>query len=132
MSSLSVLWNGAETQLEIVSTFYVHHILPYVKRRSPHAYIAAAVVAFFSYQIYNTVRVPRNLRHIPVIPYWTYMKSALSGEGIDMRAKNIILPVLAKSPNGIYLRPNQFGWTVAVANPAAMKTLFLRTGMFTS
>jgi hypothetical protein len=55
------------------------------------------------------------------------MKSALSGEGIDLRAQNVILPVLAKSPNGIYLRPNRLGWSIGVANPAAMKTLFLRT-----
>jgi hypothetical protein len=132
MSSLQVLLNDAEKQLEKLSSFYVHHILPYVNRRSPHAYIAAAVVAFLSYQVYNTVRVPKNLRHIPVVPYWKYMKSALSGEGIDVRAQKVVLPVLAKSPNGIYLRPNQFGWTVAVANPAAMKTLFLRTGTFIS
>ncbi|KAG2187290.1 hypothetical protein INT44_004975 [Umbelopsis vinacea] len=127
MSSLKVLLNDAEKHFGKLSSFYVHHIIPYVKRRSPHTYIAAAVVAFLSYQVYNAVRVPRNLRHIPAVPYWKYMKSALSGEGIDVRAQKVILPVLAKSPNGIYLRPNEFGWTVAIASPAAMKTLFLRT-----
>lgn len=131
MSSLSALWNDGELQVGKLSTFYTHCILPYVMGRSPYTYIATAVAAFFGYQIYNTLRVPRNLRHIPAIPYWKYMKSALSGEGIDIRSQKIILPVLAKSPNGIYLRPNQFGWTVAVANPAAMKTIFLRTGILT-
>jgi len=119
--------NDVDKQVERLSSFYVHHVLPYLKRRSPHTYIAAAVAAFFSYQVYKMVQVPKNLRHIPAVSYWKYMKSALSGEGIDLRAQNVILPVLAKSPNGIYLRPNRLGWTIGIANPAAMKTLFLRT-----
>ncbi|KAI8575218.1 hypothetical protein K450DRAFT_262801 [Umbelopsis ramanniana AG] len=54
MSSLQVLLNDAEKHFEKLSSFYVHHIIAYVKRRSPSAYIAAAVVAFLSYQVYNT------------------------------------------------------------------------------
>jgi hypothetical protein len=127
MDSLQVILDDVNQQLERISTFYIHHVLPYLKRRSPHTYIAAAVAAFFSYQVYKMVQVPKNLRHIPAVSYWKFMKSALSGEGVDVRTRNIILPVLAKSPNGIYLRPNRLGWSISVANPAAMKTLFLRT-----
>jgi hypothetical protein len=127
MDTLQVIVKDVDKQLERLSSFYFYHVLPYVKRRSPHTFIAAAVAAFLSYQAYQAVQVPKNLRHIPAVSYWKYMKSALSGEGVDLRAQNIILPVLAKSPNGIYLRPNRLGWTIGVANPAAMKTLFLRT-----
>lgn len=127
MDSLQVIRNDVDKQLERLISFYNHHVLPYLKRTSQNTYIAAAVAAFISYQVYKMVQVPKNLRHIPAVSYWKYMKSALSGEGIDVRAQNVILPVLAKSPNGIYLRPNRLGWTIGVANPVAMKTLFLRT-----
>jgi hypothetical protein len=52
--------------------------------------------------------------------------------GVDSAClgRKFVLPVLAKSPNGLYLRPKQMGWAVAVANPGAIKTLFLRKGIF--
>ncbi|KAG2187291.1 hypothetical protein INT44_004976 [Umbelopsis vinacea] len=118
--------NDANKQLQRLASFYTTYVLPYVKRRSPQTFIAAAIAAFFSYQVYNFVQVPRKLRHIPAVPFWAYMKSALSEEGIDLRTRNIILPVLENSPNGMYLRPNRFGWCVGVAGPSAMKTLLLR------
>lgn len=132
MDSLQVFSNDVNQQLEKISSFYTHHVLPYLKDTSPHTYIAAAVVAFFSYQVYKMVRVPKHLRHIPAVSYWTFMKSALSGEGVDVRTRKIILPVLAKSPSGLYVRPNRLGWSIGVASPAAMKTLFLRTSEFFS
>ncbi|KAG2187289.1 hypothetical protein INT44_004974 [Umbelopsis vinacea] len=130
MDTIQVMAKDVDKQLEKLGSFYIHHILPYIKRRSPLTFITAAVAAFFSYQVYNAIQVPKNLRHIPAVSYWKFMKSALSGEGVDVRAQNVILPVLAKSPNGMYLRPNRLGWTIGVANPAAMKTLFLRTSEF--
>ncbi|KAG2187286.1 hypothetical protein INT44_004971 [Umbelopsis vinacea] len=128
MTSLQVLADNANQHLENISAFYAQHILPYVKGRSSKTYIAAAIAAFFSYRVYKMAHVPKNLRHIPAVPFWPYMRSLLSGEGIDIRTRKIILPVLAKSPNGLYLRPNQRGWSVGVAAPLAMKTLFLRIG----
>ncbi|KAH8553809.1 cytochrome P450 [Umbelopsis sp. PMI_123] len=112
--------------LEALGSLYSKYIQSYVKRNSPRTVIAAAVAAFFSYQIYKMARVPKNLRHIPAVPYLKYMRSVLSGEGIDIRTRDIILPVVENSPNGLYLRPNQFGWSVGVAGPSAMKTLLLR------
>ncbi|CAO3681720.1 unnamed protein product [Umbelopsis ramanniana] len=128
MTSLQVVVDNANQHFENISAFYVQHILPYVKGRSSKTYIAAAIAAFFSYRVYRVVHVPKKLRHIPAVPFWPYMRSVLSGEGIDVRTRKVILPVLAKSPNGLYLRPNQRGWSVGVAAPSAMKTLFLRIG----
>jgi len=132
MTSLQVVVDNANQHFENISAFYVQHILPYVKGRSSKTYIAAAIAAFFSYRVYRVVHVPKKLRHIPAVPFWPYMRSILSGEGIDVRTRKVILPVLAKSPNGLYLRPNQRGWSVGVAAPSAMKTLFLRIGMLSS
>lgn len=122
------LLNDADRQLNSLGSFYTSYVLPYVKGRSPQTFIAAAIVAFFSFQIYNLAHVPRKLRHIPAVPFWAYMKSALSKDGIDVRARDVILPMLKNSPNGLYLRPNRFGWCVAVAGPSAVKTLLLRKG----
>ncbi|KAH8555194.1 cytochrome P450 [Umbelopsis sp. PMI_123] len=130
MNTLQALADNANQHLENLSSFYTQHVLPYIKRASSKTYIAAAIAAYFSYQVYKFVHIPRKLRHIPAVPFWPYMRSVLSGEGIDVRARKIIHPVLAKSPNGLYLRPNQGGWSVGVANPAAIKTLFLRTNIF--
>ncbi|KAI8575215.1 hypothetical protein K450DRAFT_262773 [Umbelopsis ramanniana AG] len=57
------------------------------------------------------------------------MRSALSSESADVRTQNIVLPVLARSPNGVYLRPYRGGWTVCVAGPAAIKSLFIHKGV---
>ncbi|KAI8575219.1 hypothetical protein K450DRAFT_262806 [Umbelopsis ramanniana AG] len=127
---LKMLLNDVNKPLQTLTSFYTTYVLPYVKRRSPQTFIAAAIAAFFSYQVYSFVRVPKSLRHIPAVPFWAYMRSALSEEGIDLRTRNVILPVLKNSPNGIYLRPNRFGWCVSVAGPSAMKTLLLRKDDF--
>jgi hypothetical protein len=126
--SLQTFMDDANQHVERLGAFYTHHILPYLTRRSKATYVAAAVAAFISYQVYRMQHIPKNLRHIPAVPFWTYMRSALSKQGIDERARNIILPVVHKSTNGLYLRPNRFGWCVSVAGPGPMKTLFMRKG----
>ncbi|KAH8555193.1 cytochrome P450 [Umbelopsis sp. PMI_123] len=130
MNSLQVLADNTNQHLENLSSFYTQHVLPYIKRASSKTFIAAAITAYFSYQVYKFVHIPNKLRHIPAVPFWPFMRSVLSGEGIDVRNRKIILPVLAKSPNGLFLRPNQGGWSVGVASPASIKTLFLRTNDF--
>jgi hypothetical protein len=129
MNSLQVLADNTNQHLENLISFHTQHVLPYIKRASSKTFIAAAIAAYFSYQVYKFVHIPNKLRHIPAVPFWPFMRSVLSGEGIDVRNRKIILPVLAKSPNGLFLRPNQGGWSVGVASPASIKTLFLRTSM---
>jgi hypothetical protein len=130
MTLLQVLTKHANHAVTAVSSSCAQHILPFVKRRSPKTLIAAAVATVFSYQIYRKMRIPRNLRHIPSVSYWRYMRSVLSGEGIDVRAREVVLPVLSNSPSGLYLRPKRLGWAVAVADPVAIKALFFRRGIF--
>ncbi|KAI8577683.1 hypothetical protein K450DRAFT_282458 [Umbelopsis ramanniana AG] len=130
MSLLQFLVTDIDQAVAAVSLFYAQHILPFVRRRSPKTVIAAAVATVFSYQIYRKMRIPRNLQHIPSVSYWRYMRSVLSGEGIDVRAREIVLPVLSTSPSGLYLRPKRLGWAVAVADPVAIKALFFRRDDF--
>jgi hypothetical protein len=128
MTLLQVLVKDADQTMVAVSSFYAQNVLPFVKHRSPRTLIAAAIATVFSYQIYRKMRIPRELRHIPSVSYWQYMRSILSGEGIDVRARRIVLPVLSNSPSGLYLRPKRLGWSVAVADAVAIKALFFRRG----
>lgn len=121
-----MLLKHAEKQLDNLGSFYTSYVLHYFKGRPPQTYIAAAIAAFFGPHIYYLVPVPSKLRHIPAAPFWEYMRSALSKDGIEVRARDLIIPELKKSPNGLYLRPHKFGWCVAVAGPSAAKTLLLR------
>ncbi|CAM0143106.1 unnamed protein product [Umbelopsis sp. WA50703] len=108
-----------------LSAFYSQHILPYLARRSKATYIAAAIAAFVSYQVYRLVHIPRKLQHIPAVSFWAYMRSALSGAATDGRL-DLIYSVLDKSPNGLYLKPTRGGWGVGVVGPQALRTVFLR------
>jgi hypothetical protein len=132
MPLLQVLADDANKQLENLGSFYVNCILPYVQQRSSYTAIAAAVVVYFSYRVHKLSEIPKNLQHIPAVPYWPFMRSLLSGESIDHRVRKYILPVIANSPNGLYLRPVRQRWAVGVAGPAAMKGLLLRAGRMLS
>ncbi|CAM0143053.1 unnamed protein product [Umbelopsis sp. WA50703] len=108
------------------SAFYSQHVLPDLAKKVKATYIAAAIAAFISYQVYKYVHIPKKLRHIPAVPFWLYMSSALSGTAPDKRL-DLIYPVLAKSPSGVYLKPDRGGgWSVSVVGPQALKILFLR------
>ncbi|KAH8555197.1 cytochrome P450 [Umbelopsis sp. PMI_123] len=130
MALIQALVNDTNQYVKNLSSFYANHILPYIRRRSRYAFIAGAVAAFIGYRLFKMSQIPKNLRHIPAVPYWTYMRSVLSSESADFRAQRIILPVLSKSPNGLYLRPYRGGWNVCVAGPAAIKALFIRKDDF--
>jgi hypothetical protein len=112
------------------SAFYSQHVLPDLAKKVKATYIAAAIAAFISYQVYKYVHIPKKLRHIPAVPFWLYMSSALSGTAPDKRL-DLIYPVLAKSPSGVYLKPDRGGgWSVSVVGPQALKILFLRKGIW--
>jgi type IV secretory pathway TraG/TraD family ATPase VirD4 len=129
MPSFSVqhLMSEISKDADRLSAFYSQHILPYLARRSKATYIAAAIAAFVSYQVYRLVHIPRKLQHIPAVSFWAYMRSALSGAATDGRL-DLIYSVLDKSPNGLYLKPTRGGWGVGVVGPQALRTVFLRKG----
>lgn len=120
--------NTVGKDLEHLSVLYSQRILPYLQRRSKASYIAAAVALYVSYQVYNLVHIPKKLQHIPAVPFWPYMRSVLSGRSSDGRL-DLIYPVVAKSPSGLYLRPNRGGWSVGIVGPQALKTMFIRKGL---
>ncbi|KAJ2964741.1 hypothetical protein NQZ79_g397 [Umbelopsis isabellina] len=117
--------NTAGKDFERLSALYSQRILPYLQRRSKLSYIAAAVALYVGYQVYSLVHIPKKLQHIPAVPFWAYMRSVLSGRSTDGRL-SLIYPVLAKSPSGVYLKPNRGGWSVGVVGPQALKTVFIR------
>lgn len=130
MTSLSIqsLMRELSKDVDRLSAFYSHHILPYLVGKSKATYIAAAIASFVTYQVYKLTHIPKNLRHIPAVPYWPYMRSVFSGTTQDAR-RDMIYSALAKSRNGLYLKPSRGGWSVGVVGPQALRTVFLRKGM---
>lgn len=114
--------------IDRLSAFYSQHILSYVAR-SKATYIVAIVVTLVSYQFYRFSYIPRKLRHIPAVPFWSYMLSVISGTTPELR-RGMIYSVLSKSPSGVYLKPSRRGWSVGIIGPQAMRAVFLRKGMF--
>jgi hypothetical protein len=130
MTSLSLqsLVTEVSKDVDRLSNFYTQHILPHLAKRSKATYVAAAVAAYISYQVYKLVHIPKKLQHIPAVSFWAYMRSALSGAATDDRL-DLIYPVLARSPSGLFLKPNRGGWSVGVVGPQAMKSIWIRKGI---
>ena len=64
----------------------------------------AAAVALITRRVYHNLFIPpKNLRHIPTVSYLRQFLSMLSKETVGKRTDRLILPVLAKSKDGIYL-----------------------------
>ncbi|KAG2183246.1 hypothetical protein INT43_006250 [Umbelopsis isabellina] len=109
--------------------FYSQRMLSYLASRSKATYIATAIAAIFSFKLYKMSRVPKNLKHIPAVSFWVFMRSVLSGSSVHERM-SLVYPVLANSPSGLYLVPSRGGWGIGVAGPQALKAMFLRKACF--
>ncbi|RUS14699.1 hypothetical protein BC938DRAFT_477267, partial [Jimgerdemannia flammicorona] len=55
-------------------------------------YIAAAVIATAVYSLYDKFTVPRQLRHLPNIPFSKAGAAIWRGEAIDITQKQLYLP----------------------------------------
>ncbi|KAJ2964876.1 hypothetical protein NQZ79_g334 [Umbelopsis isabellina] len=124
-SSVESLMAELGNDADRLTAFYSQHMLPYLASRSKATYIATAIAAFFSFKLYKMSHVPKNLKHIPAVSFWAYMRSVLSGRPLCDRMA-LTYSALAKSPSGLYLMPSRGGWGIGVAGPQAMKTFFLR------
>lgn len=87
------------------STF-VYQIMTEIKEhiyRYRHYIGVAAAVALVCQQVYYRIfRIPKNLRHIPAIPYGQQLKALRSDEALTSRTKRLVFPLLSKC-NGVYL-----------------------------
>ncbi|KAI7855507.1 cytochrome P450 [Circinella umbellata] len=89
--------------------------------RELHVYryyiIFATAATYYIRRLYRQIyTVPKNLNHIPAIPYGDLLKSLRNNEPLLQRTKKLVFPILSNA-NGIYLNKFPFDWTVYVANP---------------
>ncbi|KAI9476252.1 MAG: cytochrome P450 [Benjaminiella poitrasii] len=77
------------------------------------------------------LKPPKNIRHIPYLGYFDYIRSIIKKESYWDRAHRNLLPMIdSPQNNGFYVRPGRIGWEVHVANPEAAKQVFLKHDKF--
>lgn len=71
--------------------------------RYRHYIGVAAAVLLVCQQVYHRIfRIPKNLRHLPAIPYGQQLKALQSQENLISRTQRLVFPLLSKA-NGVYL-----------------------------
>ena len=75
--------------------------------RELHVYryyiIFATAATYYIRRLYRQIyTVPKNLNHIPAIPYGDLLKSLRNNEPLLQRTKKLVFPILSNA-NGIYL-----------------------------
>ncbi|KAI0642425.1 cytochrome P450 [Trametes meyenii] len=73
--------------------------------------------------VYQILRVPSHLRHIPKVPIWALLGSYFSGEVEDQRIKRIVLPFARQQGTGVVLVFCLGDWMVQVVDPMLGKEL---------
>ena len=87
-----------------IAEFYAHYIQPQLKDDKKKAtYIGSAIAVALLYKLYDRVFLPpKQLRHIPRLDYFTYIKSMLKGEDPLYQYRRYFAPLAAQG-NGIYV-----------------------------
>ncbi|KAI8391099.1 cytochrome P450 [Radiomyces spectabilis] len=101
----------------------LNKVTKYLEKRSKWSYLGIAVALFVSHKVYRFLHVPPSLRHIPAVSYWRMVGSFLSKEPPQRRMERLILPTI-QGTDGIYLNKIPLDWTVFLANPTSVRSLF--------
>ncbi|KAJ8655903.1 hypothetical protein O0I10_008343 [Lichtheimia ornata] len=93
--------------------------------------IAAAVALVSTYAIFRSItQVPRQLKHLPHLGFFDYIKAVVAGKSINDIAQELTLPAVKRSKSGLYVRFDKDGWTVHIVDPLAAKKFLLKTDIF--
>ena len=71
--------------------------------------------------IWQFLRVPSHLRHIPTVPILPLLFSYLSGEVEEQRVKRLVLPFAKKMHTDVVLVYCLGDWMVQIIHPKASK-----------
>ncbi|CDH50142.1 cytochrome p450 [Lichtheimia corymbifera JMRC:FSU:9682] len=94
--------------------------------RYRHYIGVAAAVLLVCQQVYHRIfRIPKNLRHLPAIPYGKQLKALQSQENLISRTQRLVFPLLPKA-HGVYLNRMPFQWTIYVADPEIARIVFFK------
>ncbi|KAI9279778.1 cytochrome P450 [Sporodiniella umbellata] len=117
--------------METVESIIKHYqgaldrFLPIVQKRSKKTYIGAAIALITLQRIYSYFRVPKNLRHLSKIPFFSMAKAQYNREPPHIRYKKITQTAIIEG-GGIYVSKIPFDWTVFVANPMVAKHVLMK------
>ncbi|KAI7882941.1 cytochrome P450 [Lichtheimia hyalospora FSU 10163] len=93
--------------------------------------IAAAVALVSTYVVFKSItQVPRQLKHLPHLGFFDYMKAIVNHKSIDNVAHELTLPLVTQSKTGMYVRFDKDGWAVHIVDPEAAKKFLLKTDIF--
>ncbi|KAJ8655901.1 hypothetical protein O0I10_008341 [Lichtheimia ornata] len=93
--------------------------------------IAAAVALISTYAIFRSItQVPRQLKHLPHLGFFDYIKAVVAGKSINDIAQELTLPAVKRSKSGLYVRFDKDGWAVHIVDALAAKKFLLKTDIF--
>ncbi|KAI8579670.1 hypothetical protein K450DRAFT_240950 [Umbelopsis ramanniana AG] len=110
-----------------VNTFK-NALLPSIKR-SKFKYLGAAIALYVVSSVYRFFERPKQLRHLKSISVLSMFRSLIASENDLDRTNKLVLPRWEET-NGVISFWGQFGWTVRVTNPEAVRTILYKTDIF--
>lgn len=93
--------------LELINQVYDHLnvIIPAeLRKKTGIISLGTAILITFLYSKFQKInRPPANLRHLPHVGFYTFLKYVFSNGVIDNYSNEQVIPLLKKGSNGIYL-----------------------------
>ncbi|KAI9472922.1 cytochrome P450 [Zychaea mexicana] len=126
--------------MEVVFNAYQSYVLPLLSQSTQEQVvifgkkhktsISVAVAVYGLYLLYEKItKPPKNIRHLPQVPFWGYSGALIRGEPLYSIAKKFTIPA-ATNPYGMYVRFDNSGWCVRVNQPELVKEVFMNTKLF--
>ncbi|KAI8093091.1 cytochrome P-450 cyp509A1 [Halteromyces radiatus] len=117
--------------LQTLLVWYNKYLSKYTDTRVKRITIGFSIaILLLCRKVYHITVPPKNLRHIPHIKFIDTVKSfAINKLSTSDNFKQINSSIVRDS-NGIYVSWDREGWMVTVANPEAVKQVFMKSDIF--
>lgn len=114
---------------QALTHFYENYILKYTNTKAKRFTIGASVALFIlGYGVKKLLVPPKELRKLPTINFFKYTYYYVFK---NLTSKQIYYTLHKKNVeenNGMYVQLERTGWVVHVANPDAVKQVFIKGG----
>jgi hypothetical protein len=79
-------------------------ISPHTRKKAGVISVSAAVFLTLLYSVIQKInRPPKALRHLPYVGYLSFLKYVFKDELFETYSKELIMPLLKKESNGVYM-----------------------------
>ncbi|KAI8391075.1 uncharacterized protein BYT42DRAFT_181187 [Radiomyces spectabilis] len=130
LSSLNCKHSASAIMSHIISSF-THVIAQRYPALFRHRWIAVvSVISALSVlqRIYSTLRVPKQLRHLPKVSTFGWFLSVFRGDPADIRLTQWVMPTVEQ--HGICLKYYLGRWTVTVGDPLLLQAMLKNVNAF--